>query len=70
MATEKQLHDAFLNFSVTYLNGEEQDPRVVDSIAKYLLKIDVSSFSVPDQPAGSVGEKKLEELKRKHGKTE
>jgi hypothetical protein len=71
VATEKDLHDAFLNFSVAYLNtasGEDVNEKIFESIAKVVLKMDPKESELPDLGEGSLAQKRLDELKSKGSK--
>lgn len=68
MATEQDLHQAFINFSYNYLNVTESgdvDVKMVDIISKYL---DKKKFdALPDQPDGSFEADKVDALQVKLG---
>ena len=71
MTTEKDLYNAYLDFSVAYLNActdsnkedrPEMNEKIFDSISKVVLKIEKPETFVPEP--GSAAEKNLEELKK------
>ena len=68
MTTDNDLRDAFLDFSVRYLNKptEEVNEKIFESIAKVVLKIEPDD-TLPVPPAGSVAEKKIFDIKREMG---
>ena len=67
MATEQDLHQAFINYCTTYLTDppEQVDPKIVEWVARYLEKKEYTSVSTP--PPGSFEEDRLGKLKTKHG---
>ena len=71
MSTQDDLHQAFLDFSTQYLGAVEKaevDPKVFESIYKYLDKKEFST--APKPTTGSFEEGALEKIKKKHGVTE
>lgn len=52
MATEQDLHQAFIDFAHTYLSdtvSTSVDVKMVDIISKYLEKKDISSLAQPSE---------------------
>ena len=68
MTTDNDLRDAFLDFSVRYLNKptEEVNEKIFESIAKVVLTIEPDG-TLPALPPGSVAEKKVTDLKKQLG---
>lgn len=68
MTTDNDLRDAFLDFSVRYLDRptDEVNEKIFESIAKVVLKIEPDD-TLPVPPAGSVAEKKISDLKTQMG---
>ena len=68
MATDNDLRDAFLDFSVRYLGKptDEVNEKIFESIAKVVLKIEPDD-TLPSIAPGSVAEKKVANLKTQMG---
>lgn len=75
MASEADLYNAFLDFSVSYLdacanpdpeNRVEMNEKIFDSISKVVLKMDKPE-ALPSPTSGSLEEAKLKKLKEDMG---
>jgi len=68
MATQQDLHQAFIDYGVSYLNETdttEVDPKIFESIYKYLDKKEFDSVSKPQD--GSFEGKAFDKIKAQHG---